>query len=596
MTIFAGILSRKGGRRIDERLCESLRALVSRHPGDEVATFKAGRCFFAKVDIGAFGSPAFHVDPSGAASMLAGEPLFAVGSEETYRTRQDDLERLHRGLDSETWNLLKTARGTYCAAYYNPGTETLALITDKLGVRSLYFYESDEYVCFATALRILEELPEIPKRLDVSAVAEMATLHAPLSDRTPYVGVSLLKAGEIIRIRGREASRSRYWRWDDVPQTDPPLADLLSLAYTRFRTAVKVRLRGDARALALLSGGLDSRCVIAALRAAEVRVHSFNFSPPGTQDRFFAQEFARQAGTQHQEIPIDPRMSEPLGLYQIVADAVRATATALEDPVERPKIAWGGNGGSVCLGHVYLSPELADLVRSGRRSDAIELYLGHAALAKRIIRGSIYPSLHASIRKGIVEELEDARCGDPGRGFHLFLLHNDQRRHLCDWYEHIDLHRLELQLPFYDGEFLELIASTPLDAYLGHRFYTQWLRCFPASVTGVPWQTYPGHEPCPVTFEDSGLGYQFGGAFSREWTEIQKQGRLRHAREMLGARGFPDPILNRMVLQLSTWAYARGFRDYSYVIDTAYCFYRYWRRCGGKYVLPSASHSASLGA
>ena len=43
----------------------------------------------------------------------------------------------------------------------------------------------------------------------------------------------------------------------------------------------------------------------------------------------------------------------------------------------------------------------------------------------------------------------------PGSGsrLHLFLMFNDQRRHLADFYENIDLGRLEFQLPFFDGDF-----------------------------------------------------------------------------------------------------------------------------------------------
>ena len=37
-------------------------------------------------------------------------------------------------------------------------------------------------------------------------------------------------------------------------------------------------------------------------------------------------------------------------------------------------------------------------------------------------------------------------------------------------------------MPFYDGSFLETIISGPIDAFLRHRFYHQWLKRFPREI------------------------------------------------------------------------------------------------------------------
>src|SRR5437867_1619269 len=68
-----------------------------------------------------------------------------------------------------------------------------------------------------------------------------------------------------------------------------------------FTAAVTRRLRSDTAAFAFLSGGLDLSCIVAALRAINVEVHTFNFAPKGSQDKIFGAEFARQAGTFHYE-------------------------------------------------------------------------------------------------------------------------------------------------------------------------------------------------------------------------------------------------------------------------------------------------------
>jgi len=70
-------------------------------------------------------------------------------------------------------------------------------MADKLGIRPLYFWADDDVIVFASALRILEELPLVPKQMDLRAVTELVGLGAPLADRTPYSGISLLRAARL---------------------------------------------------------------------------------------------------------------------------------------------------------------------------------------------------------------------------------------------------------------------------------------------------------------------------------------------------------------------------------------------------------------
>src|SRR5436189_143421 len=92
---------------------------------------------------------------------------------------------------------LAGARGAFCAVHYHPDAGRLTLVTDKLGVRPLYYWIGDDHVIFATALRVLEGLAEVPKQMDLRAVTEAACFRFPLGDRTPYQDVYALHAAEI---------------------------------------------------------------------------------------------------------------------------------------------------------------------------------------------------------------------------------------------------------------------------------------------------------------------------------------------------------------------------------------------------------------
>jgi len=170
MTIFAGLFCRHGGARVGDSTCDALRRTLSRDIRDTVSEFRDARVFLAKVDIGAYGEPAFLVRPGGSVSLLAGEPLLATGDPRVARGRSADLALLHDSWDRSDCSSLAGARGVFCAVHYHPDAGRLTLVTDKLGVRPLYYWIGEDHVIFATAMRVLEALAEVPKQMDLRAV------------------------------------------------------------------------------------------------------------------------------------------------------------------------------------------------------------------------------------------------------------------------------------------------------------------------------------------------------------------------------------------------------------------------------------------
>jgi hypothetical protein len=562
--------------------CAQVRQLISRHPADQVKTFKDSRSFFAKVDIGAFAGAGSFTDPNGAVSLLAGEPLLANGE----LSRLKDLTAIHQAALTKDWRVLRDAAGTFCLVHYQPQTGTLSLVADKLGVRPLYFWIDDQRVVFATALRILEELSFVPKKMDLRGVTEIVALGAPLGNRTPYAGISLLQPAEVVQITSAANARTCYWRWDEIKPSNALEEECLATVYDQFQAATKRRIRSDRSTTAYLSGGLDSRCVVAALRDRDIRTNTVNFARPGTQDNLFGNDFAQMIGSIHQSIPKEPGDREPdySALMALALEGFDET----EFPAERPRVVWSGEGGSVLLGHVHLNESIVELMRAGQIDRAIETFVQreHVDVPLKLFRPRILESVRNVVVQGIRDELAEMHAEDAGRNFYLFLMRNDQRRKLTSHFENIDLHRLEFQLPFFDGGFLAAVIALPLDWCLRHKFYLKWLALFPSPVTAVPWQAYPGHEPCPLPVPDD-LAYQWDDAYLAQEDSSQGQNVIAQASQLLGSIDFPDQILNKSKFRVATWLHARGWRNYRYAIEAAQTYHLYAQKCGGEFVLSS---------
>jgi hypothetical protein len=579
MSLFAGIINRRG-RSLPESVCSSLAQSISRNPIDEVISFRYASAYFAKIDIGAFGKPGFVEDEQGALSLLTGEPLLSGNSAQD-SNRRAELKILHDQALLNNWDAFKGADGTFCFVHYQPQTGSLTLVADKVGVRPLYFWMNDELVVFASTLRVLEECPLVPKKMDLRAVTEMVALDAPLSDRTPYAGVRLLKAGEIVEITNETVQTRSYWRWDQIEISSEPEPVRLQTIRDEFQRAVARRIKGDKATAAYLSGGLDSRLCVAALVHDAVTVNSFNFARTGTQDCLFGNDFAAKIGSIHQSLPKQSGDSVP-DYSSLMTEALKNS----NPDQERPQLVWSGEGGSVLLGLVHLNESIIASMRAGNVDRAIEEFLAReqTQIPAKLFRSHVLENTSDLIKQGLREELAALTATDAGRNFYLFLMLNDQRRKLTLHFENLDLHRLEFQLPFFDGAFLEEVVATPLDWCLCHKLYVKLLSLFPTTVTAVPWQAYPGHERCPLPVPDH-LAYQWDENHQANESIARKRRVLRNAAEVLQSADFPDQILNKRNLRLATWIHSTGWRDYQYAIEAAETYYKYAKNCEGNFSL-----------
>lgn len=592
MTILAGVFSRSPGVSIPDSACRALRTVVSRDPADARIEFRDARAFFVKIDVGAFDVPAHRTAPGGSFAMLAGEPLLLCLGPRGER-RDAQLEYLHAQWDDARFESLRTASGTFCAAHYDPRTGTGHLIADRLGLRPLYYAVVQDFVYFASALRILENLDGVPKTMDVLSVVEMTGFGYPFKGGTAYAGITMLEPCEIVTIRGQAVESSRYFAWDSIAPSQASEEDALAEAYAKFESAVRRRLHGDTTAAAYLSGGLDSRCVVAAAWSEGVRLHTFNFSLPDTQDEVFGREFATRIGANHHDSPTarDPDWSG------IMADALRASPHVREQMPEHPRLVWSGEGGSVGLGHVYITPEIVSLLRLRKLSDAVAVFLRQQRkyIQTRILNPALAARFRGYLESRLCAELEAIRYPDPIRALFIFLILNGPRRHLEGHFDSIDRHRIELQMPFNDSDFLEYVTGLDVEACLYHRFYVKWLSHFDPAVLAVPWQAYPGHVQSTAP-----VGNQVPDQWSidmPDWHQnAWKADLLARSSAMLADGRFPRALLRKSHLQLMRWIWKLNLGNYDYALKAALTYYHYWKISGGSYELPDARTARALPA
>lgn len=574
MTIFAGAYSLNPNEPLPAELLDQLRSAVSRSPLDTPQEHAAPGFFALNVDLNAFGAAGDKTDTASNVTIVAGEPLLSDGEGNPEWNRAADVDVMHREFSRGSSAVLRRARGTYCGVHYHAAQHCLTLFVDKIGVRPLYVWTGPRFVVFSTALRILEAVPAVHKLFDLRGVTEVVAFGFALADRTPYRGIQMLRSGEIVTVATGKVERAPYWRWDGPLDTSVSYTQGVERSYKEFIKAIDRRHRNSPIAAAFLSGGLDSRVIVGGLVANGSKVYTVNYAPDGSQDQVFAKLVANKLGIDYTQIETNLKNVSQNYRKDAVTQWINNTFGDSNQTGKAPLI-WSGDGGSVGLGNVYMTPDIVGAMEGGDTARAIALF-HKKSVPSGILKRAVRAELQRLPFQGIEEELAAIDSPDAGRKFHLFLMFNDQRRHLAQHFENIDVERIEFQLPFFDADFMESVLRLPNDWFMAHRFYMDWLAEFPNQLNTIPWQAYPGHIPCTLP-SPPGLKYQWGEYYDKKIYVQMRRAAAKRGRTILAAPRFPGHLINRNTLRVASLLTGTGYLDYRYLIRTAGIFQRYWQ-------------------
>jgi asparagine synthetase B (glutamine-hydrolysing) len=388
---------------------------------------------------------------------------------------------------------LDSIDGSYVLFWQHGGRQLLA--TDRVASRPVYYRESAHGFAFGPDLKLFSTLRTGKPRIHRDSLVSFLVNGHPLSDETHYEGVRLLRPGRYLRVTPAAAGMGQYYFYKPAtPGARDPGTEACEEALAPvLRHAIRKRARYMDRAVVPISGGYDSRCLLACIReiySGPLKTVSWGVHEKDPEaDAAIGRRVAEYFGTEHRFL----RRKSELVLEELDPMVDRLDA-ATED----------------CLIHHHE----ATLMRQIRddlgctvlfRGDECLGYLGPAHTAVEALGWvnvreiSMFPDLHQLFQPGVLggvfreqREVYDGIIGscpcteDWTAAKDWFYLEQRVFRSL-NFAHYMKLSVLQARNPWLDRDVLNFFSELPVPYRYDKVLYRRTLgRMFPAVMESIP--------------------------------------------------------------------------------------------------------------
>lgn len=375
----------------------------------------------------------------------------------------------------DSYKSLGEIDGFYAAVILDARRQRLRLISDRYGLRHLYWTVINGQLAWSSEVKAFLEHPATIPVIDQTALKQFMSIGCLLSDRTWFRDVHLLDSGTVLEwdlFRGELVRRHRYWSWDCIPQRSEHeiTDDLIDELGHLFRQAVERRCHPGERIGLTLSGGLDSRAVLATIPEGYDPIPAITFGQANCQDVRIARRASRQRGARHHVVEI-------------------GCDNWLEDRIAG--VWW--TDGHLDLQHMH-GIEARDHMRShldiNLSGYAGDLILGGSYLPTQPVEASQRRAFTAGCMGCDESALEgwDQAQGHPSTD--IYFLQHRVRRFTYYGTQHC-LNSFAIRKPFYDNDVIDFAYGLPDDLRRGGALYhAMLLRFLPEYFERIPYQAW----------------------------------------------------------------------------------------------------------
>jgi len=393
---------------------------------------------------------------------------------------------------------VSTMSGSFNVAWWDTNHRSLILANDKLGHRLLFYAVHRGKLVFSSLLAGVVAADVISPTVDVEGFADLIYYGQILGERTLFEDFKVLPPASILEFEAGQAKLHRYWHLDRIEQHGTYDERRLDELEMLFKRAVKRCFPPHVTCSIGLTGGLDSRCVLAGTVNQGLPHVAHTGGQRNSTDVVLARRAASQAKIRHLFEPITPkRLGEWLVpmVYRQGGIAAALDSHPCRD-IWQPReyaIAVPGVAGEIASAGWFFDPaffEIQDSEEARRTLQRFQL-LCKIAQSQHLEQiwhpdyrhiGAYAPDEHmAAILAGFVSR-------DPPAVLWEYFLMQEHVRKMLNKGSIVARASREVYTPYIDHELVEAIASIPIRERASYKVQIDLIRRLSPRLLDIPWE------------------------------------------------------------------------------------------------------------
>lgn len=207
--------------------------------------------------------------------------------------------------------MVQHLRGMFSFCIWDRRKNKLSVFRDRLGIKPLFYAQTNGYLLFASEMKALLASGLVPKEIDPLALNHYLGLQYVPAPATIYRGIRKLKPAHKLCISPGDTlvKQIEYWDLSDIPVSPMSFDDCKARYSELLVESVKLHLMSDVPLGAFLSGGVDSSAVVALMAELSpnpVNTFTICHKDKAYDESAYAKAVSDRYGTRHHTLTIGP--------------------------------------------------------------------------------------------------------------------------------------------------------------------------------------------------------------------------------------------------------------------------------------------------
>lgn len=364
--------------------------------------------------------------------------------------------------------------GYFNAVIYDSKLKKVFLISDRYGMRMLYYYFKDGRFAFSGEVKGLLGLDFVDSSIDSEQIDCFMDLGYLLEDNTWHKHIKLIKPSTILEfdIESKNLTQKYYWKWSEIKQQDITFDTAVDKLGKLFLKAVEKRFDVNDKVGVGLSGGLDSRAIFAAVNKLypKFQGYAYTFGIPKCDDITIAKLAIAKTKWTHKELYFtsdnwfEPRKEKVWFTDGMMNMMHMHGSEFLDEVIENIDYNLNGYGGDGIFGSSGIDGKEYTYNQKINKNLAQKYYKNYTS--DKWVDDSFFD----------IKKIEPFLAMNRGRRFINMGIVNG-------------LTQLDQRIPFFDNAVIELVYSITDEYRIGNKLYSAMLlKFFPRFFKDIPWQ------------------------------------------------------------------------------------------------------------